>query len=52
MTAQVQLDEQSKKLSSNIRELGYLLGEVLIEQEGRHLFENVEKLRALKKLVI
>ena len=49
MTAQVQLDEQSKKLSSNIRELGYLLGEVLIEQEGRHLFENVEKLRALTK---
>jgi phosphoenolpyruvate carboxylase len=49
VTAKVQLDEQSKKLSSNIRELGYLLGEVLIEQEGRHLFENVEKLRGLTK---
>jgi len=45
----IQLDEQSKKLSSNIRELGYLLGEVLIEQEGKQLFENVEKLRALTK---
>ena len=49
MTAQIQLDEQSKKLSSNIRELGYLLGEVLIEQEGKQLFENVEKLRGLTK---
>ena len=48
-TMNIQLDEQSKKLSSDIKELGYLLGEVLIEQEGRHLFENVEKLRGLTK---
>jgi phosphoenolpyruvate carboxylase len=46
---QVRLDEQSKHLSSNIKELGIILGEVLIEQEGRQLFEKVEKLRALTK---
>lgn len=38
-----------KKLSSNIKELGILLGEILIEQEGKKLFNNVEKLRALTK---
>lgn len=38
-----------KKLRSSIKELGYLLGEVLIEQEGKQLFNNVEKLRALTK---
>lgn len=37
------------RLRKNIRELGILLGEVLIEQEGRLLFENVEKLRSLTK---
>lgn len=37
------------RLRKNIRELGVLLGEVLIEQEGRRLFENVEKLRSLTK---
>jgi phosphoenolpyruvate carboxylase len=38
-----------ERLRSNIRQLGFLLGEVLIEQEGRPLYENVEKLRALTK---
>ena len=38
-----------KKLSSRIKELGILLGEILIEQEGKKLFDNVEKLRALTK---
>lgn len=38
-----------KKLRSSIKELGYLLGEVLIEQKGKRLFDNVEKLRALTK---
>lgn len=38
-----------RKLRSSIKELGYLLGEVLIEQEGKQLFNNVEKLRALTK---
>lgn len=38
-----------KRLRSSIKELGFLLGEVLIEQEGIHLFNNVEKLRALTK---
>lgn len=49
MSSYIQPDEQSKKLSSNIKELGYMLGEVLIEQEGKQLFENVEKLRGLTK---
>lgn len=39
----------SELLRNNIRELGYILGEVLIEQEGRPLFAKVEKLRALTK---
>lgn len=38
-----------KRLSTNIKELGFLLGEVLIEQESEQLFRNVEKLRALTK---
>lgn len=38
-----------KKLSSSIKELGILLGEILIEQEGKKLFNDVEKLRALTK---
>ena len=38
-----------KRLRINIRELGILLGEILIEQEGKQLFNNVEKLRALTK---
>jgi phosphoenolpyruvate carboxylase len=38
-----------ERLRTNIRQLGFLLGEVLIEQEGRLLYESVEKLRALTK---
>ncbi|MFO7446008.1 MAG: phosphoenolpyruvate carboxylase [Ignavibacteriaceae bacterium] len=38
-----------ERLRNSIRHLGFLLGEVLIEQEGRGLFEKVEKLRALTK---
>lgn len=38
-----------RRLSSSIKELGALLGEILIEQEGKSLFNNVEKLRALTK---
>ena len=37
------------RLRNNIRELGFLLGEILIEQEGEALYDNVEKLRALTK---
>lgn len=40
-----------KRLSSNIKELGAILGEILIEQEGKQLFDNVEKLRALTKIL-
>lgn len=36
-------------LSKNIKELGYLLGDVLKEQEGEKLFNTVEKLRSLTK---
>lgn len=38
-----------RRLSSSIKELGALLGEILIEQEGKLLFDNVEKLRSLTK---
>ena len=38
-----------RRLSSSIKEIGALLGEILIEQEGKQLFDNVEKLRALTK---
>lgn len=38
-------------LSKNIKELGYILGDVLKEQEGAELFNTVEKLRALTKVV-
>ncbi len=41
--------EPDEKLRSNIRQLGILLGEVLIEQEGLELFKKVENLRALTK---
>ncbi|NNE09776.1 MAG: phosphoenolpyruvate carboxylase, partial [Gemmatimonadetes bacterium] len=37
------------KLRRNIRELGDLLGEVLVEQEGAALLDTVEKLRGLTK---
>ena len=38
-----------RRLSINIKELGFILGDILIEQEGINLFANVEKLRALTK---
>jgi phosphoenolpyruvate carboxylase len=38
-----------KRLRKNIKDLGFILGEVLIEQEGKILFNNVEHLRALTK---
>ena len=38
-----------KSLRDNIRELGTILGRVLIEQEGKKVFQNVEKLRILAK---
>ncbi|MBK6682419.1 MAG: hypothetical protein IPG53_21675 [Ignavibacteriales bacterium] len=38
-------------LSATIRELGNLLGEVIIEQEGNKIFKYVEELRSLTKLI-
>ncbi|RPI70060.1 MAG: phosphoenolpyruvate carboxylase, partial [Ignavibacteriales bacterium] len=38
-----------ERLSSSIKQLGYMLGEVLIEQEGKEIYDKVEKLRALTK---
>lgn len=46
MQNQIAGDERLRK---NIRELGILLGEVLIEQEEKKLFNTVEKLRNLSK---
>jgi len=42
----LQIDD---RLRANIRELGYMLGEVLVEQEGEALFQVVEELRGLTK---
>ncbi|HEX2867326.1 MAG TPA: phosphoenolpyruvate carboxylase [Ignavibacteriales bacterium] len=46
-----QLEETQKDepLKKDIRELGIILGNVLVEQEGRDLFESVETLRSLTK---
>jgi phosphoenolpyruvate carboxylase len=44
-----QNSEPDERLRHNIRQLGFLLGEVLIEQEGKDLYDKVEKLRALTK---
>lgn len=38
-----------ERLSNNIKQLGFMLGEVLIEQEGKSIYNKVEKLRALTK---
>ncbi len=46
-----QSEYSEKNLSKNIKELGFLLGEVLQEQEGEKLFNIVEKLRALTKIL-
>lgn len=40
-----------KNLSRNIKELGFILGDVLKEQEGDDLFNTVEKLRSLTKVL-
>ncbi len=41
--------EPDERLRNNIKQLGFSLGEVLIEQEGKDLYDKVEKLRALTK---
>lgn len=46
-----QSDYSDKNLSKNIKELGFLLGEVLKEQEGEKLFNTVERLRSLTKVL-
>jgi len=38
-------------LSKNIKELGFILGDILKEQEGKKLFDTVEKLRSLTKVL-
>lgn len=38
-------------LSKNIKELGFILGDILKEQEGEKLFNTVEKLRSLTKVL-
>jgi len=40
---------KDSSLSTTVRELGNLLGEVIIEQEGEQIFRYVEDLRALAK---
>ncbi|GJQ32148.1 MAG: phosphoenolpyruvate carboxylase [Ignavibacteriaceae bacterium] len=40
---------KDSSLSTTVRELGNLLGEVIIEQEGEEIFRYVEDLRALAK---
>ncbi len=44
-------DYSDKNLSKNIKELGFILGDVLKEQEGEKLFNNVERLRSLTKVL-
>ncbi len=39
----------NERLRKEIKNLGFILGEVLIEQEGRKLFAQVESLRALTR---
>jgi phosphoenolpyruvate carboxylase len=41
--------EKDEPLKRDIRELGTILGNILIEQESKELFETVEKLRNLSK---
>ncbi|MFO7527020.1 MAG: phosphoenolpyruvate carboxylase [Ignavibacteriaceae bacterium] len=48
MSDQIKITDD-RRLRNNIKELGFILGEVLIEQEGKSLFDNVEKLRYLTK---
>jgi phosphoenolpyruvate carboxylase len=44
-----QQQQQQQQLSANIHLLGDLLGETIIEQEGREIFELEEKVRSLAK---
>jgi phosphoenolpyruvate carboxylase len=41
--------DKEKQLRSDVRFLGNLLGETLIEQEGQSVFDLVEKIRFLTK---
>ena len=43
------MDELQRRLSQTIRLLGNLLGETIIEQEGREVFDLEEEIRALTK---
>lgn len=43
------VEQQQQKLSANIHLLGDLLGDTIIEQEGRDLFELEEQVRGLAK---
>ncbi|MCU7496300.1 MAG: phosphoenolpyruvate carboxylase [Ignavibacteria bacterium] len=46
---QLEETEKDEPLRKDIRELGIILGNVLVEQEDKDLFETVEELRALTK---
>jgi phosphoenolpyruvate carboxylase len=45
----LEVSEKDAPLKRDIRELGFILGNILKEQEGEGLFETEEKLRALTK---
>ena len=45
----LEASEKDAPLKKDIRELGFILGNILKEQEGKDLFETEEKLRALTK---
>lgn len=42
-------NQPDEELRNRIKELGFILGDVLKEQEGEKLYQNVEKLRSLTK---
>jgi phosphoenolpyruvate carboxylase len=46
---QPNVEQQQQQLSANIHLLGDLLGETIIEQEGRNIFELEEEIRSLAK---
>ena len=46
---QPNVEQQQQQLSANIHLLGDLLGETIIEQEGRDIFELEEEIRSLAK---